>query len=31
MAGRNLQVIELVLSDGETLIDSLYTTLWGGQ
>jgi hypothetical protein len=30
-AGRNLQVIELVLSDGEALIDSLYTTLWGGQ
>lgn len=30
-AGRNLQVIELVLTNGETLIDDLYTTLWGGQ
>jgi hypothetical protein len=30
-AGRNLQVIELVLENGEALIEGLYATLWGGQ
>lgn len=30
-AGRNLQVIELVISNGEALIDALYSSLWGGQ
>jgi hypothetical protein len=29
-AGRPLQVIELVLENGEALIEGLYATLWGG-
>jgi hypothetical protein len=28
-AGRDLQVIELVLANGEQLIETLYSTLWG--
>jgi hypothetical protein len=30
-AGRALQVIELVLENGEILIEGLYATLWGGS
>lgn len=29
-AGRDLQVVELVIEDGNPLIESLYTSLWGG-
>jgi 2-hydroxychromene-2-carboxylate isomerase len=30
-AERPLQVIELVIENGEDLIEGLYATLWGGQ
>jgi hypothetical protein len=30
-AGRDLQVVELVIEDGNSFIEQLYASLWGGQ
>ncbi|SFH27973.1 hypothetical protein SAMN04488020_10986 [Palleronia marisminoris] len=30
-AGRNLQIVEVILADGEDLIEALYASLWGGN
>ncbi len=29
-AGHDLQLVEVILKDGEKLIDSLYASLWSG-